>query len=213
MIVNERITSYLHSLDQGNGALLDSIEEEAVRGRVPIIRKETAALLKTLVAMKRPENILEVGTAVGYSALLMSRVMPEDCHITTIEKYEKRIPIARENFDKYGREDKITLLEGDATEILKELDGTYDVIFMDAAKGQYINFLPDILRLLSPGGLLISDNVLQDGDIIESRFAVTRRNRTIHARMREYLYELKHHPELETVILPVGDGVTLSTKK
>ena len=213
MIVNERITSYLHSLDQGNGALLDSIEEEAVRGRVPIIRKETAALLKTLVAMKRPENILEVGTAVGYSALLMSRVMPEDCHITTIEKYEKRIPIARENFDKYGREDKITLLEGDATEILKELDGTYDVIFMDAAKGQYINFLPDILRLLSPGGLLISDNVLQDGDIIESRFAVTRRNRTIHARMREYLYELKHHPKLETVILPVGDGVTLSTKK
>ena len=118
----------------------------------------------------------------------------------------------RKNFDKYGREDKITLLEGDATEILKELDGTYDVIFMDAAKGQYINFLPDILRLLSPGGLLISDNVLQDGDIIESRFAVTRRNRTIHARMREYLYELKHHPELETVILPVGDGVTLSTK-
>ena len=103
-------------------------------------------------------------------------------------------------------------MEGDATEILKELDGTYDVIFMDAAKGQYINFLPDILRLLSPGGLLISDNVLQDGDIIESRFAVTRRNRTIHARMREYLYELKHHPELETVILPVGDGVTLSTK-
>ena len=84
---------------------------------------------------------------------------------------------------------------------------------MDAAKGQYINFMPDILRLLKVGGLLISDNVLQDGDIIESRFAVTRRNRTIHARMREYLYELKHHEDLETVILPVGDGVTISVRR
>ncbi len=132
------------------------------------------SLLKFLLTYTKPKSILEVGTAIGFSALLMSEYAPADCHITTIEKYEKRIPIARENFDKYGREDKITLLEGDATEILKELDGTYDVIFMDAAKGQYINFLPDILRLLSPGGLLISDNVLQDGDIIESRFAVTR---------------------------------------
>ena len=213
MIVNDRITAYIQSLDAGNGPLLDSIEEEALADCVPIIRRETSAFLKTLIALKRPQSILEVGTAVGYSALLMSRVMPENCRITTIEKYEKRIPIAKENFRKAGREDRITLLEGDATEILRELEGTYDVIFMDAAKGQYIHFLPDILRLLPPGGLLISDNVLQDGDIIESRFAVTRRNRTIHARMREYLYELKHHPELETVILPVGDGVTLSTKK
>ena len=213
MIVNDRITAYIQSLDAGNGPLLDSIEEEALADCVPIIRRETSAFLKTLIALKRPQSILEVGTAVGYSALLMSRVMPENCRITTIEKYEKRIPIAKENFRKAGREDRITLLEGDATEILRELEGTYDVIFMDAAKGQYIHFLPDILRLLAPGGLLISDNVLQDGDIIESRFAVTRRNRTIHARMREYLYELKHHPELETVILPVGDGVTLSTKK
>ena len=199
MIIDERMSAFIDSLDSGNPAWLNEIEKYALDTQVPIIRR----------SMK---SILEVGTAIGFSALLMSEYAPADCHITTIEKYEKRIPIARENFDKYGREDKITLLEGDATEILKELDGTYDVIFMDAAKGQYINFLPDILRLLSPGGLLISDNVLQDGDIIESRFAVTRRNRTIHARMREYLYELKHHPELETVILPVGDGVTLSTK-
>lgn len=104
-------------------------------------------------------------------------------------------------------------MEGDAAEILKGLEGAYDFIFMDAAKGQYIHFLPDILRLLADGGMLVSDNVLQDGDVIESRFAVTRRNRTIHARMREYLYELKHHPRLETVILPVGDGVTLSIRK
>ena len=117
------------------------------------------------------------------------------------------------NFKKAGKEEQITLLEGDAAELLKELSGTYDIIFMDAAKGQYIHCLPDILRLMPEGGLLVSDNVLQDGDIIESRFAVTRRNRTIHSRMRDYLYELKHHPQLETVILPVGDGVTLSVKK
>ena len=163
--------------------------------------------------MNKPKQILEVGTAIGFSALLMSEFAPEDCHITTIEKYEKRIPIAKGNFEKYGKADKITLLEGDAIDILKKLEGTYDFIFMDAAKGQYINFLPDILRLLSVGGVLVSDNVLQDGDIIESKYAITRRNRTIHTRMREYLYTLKNHEQLETAILPLGDGVALSVKK
>lgn len=212
MIVNERITAYLHSLDRGNGELLDSIEEEAAKDFVPIIRKETAALLKTLVAAARPKAILEVGTAVGYSALLMGRVMPEDCHITTIEKYEKRIPIARENFRRAGMEGKITLLEGDAEEILGDLSGSYDFIFMDAAKGQYLHWLPMILRLLPAGGMLVSDNVLQDGDLIESRYAVERRNRTIHGRMREYLYALTHMQELETSVIPIGDGVTVSVK-
>lgn len=213
MMDKERLTAYLHSLDSGNGPLCDRIEEEAVRDRVPIIRKETAALLKTLVAMKRPERILEVGTAVGYSALLMCRVMPKDCRITTIEKYEKRIPIARANFKAAGEEERITLLPGDAEEILRELKETYDLIFMDAAKGQYLHWLPMILSLLSPGGVLISDNVLQDGDIIESRYAVERRNRTIHGRMREYLYELTHREDLVTSVVPIGDGITISVKK
>lgn len=213
MIIDERMAAFIDSLDKGNTPFLDEIEKYAVETQVPIIRKSMQSLLKFLLALSKPKNILEVGTAIGFSALLMSEYGPADCHITTIEKYEKRIPIARENFARAGAQERITLLEGDATEILKELDGPFDLIFMDAAKGQYIHFLPDILRVLSPGGLLISDNVLQDGDIIESRFAVTRRNRTIHARMREYLYELKHHPGLETVILPVGDGVTLSVKK
>lgn len=213
MMENERLISYLHSLDSGNGALLDAIEEEAVRDFVPIIRKETAALLKTLVVLKNPKSILEVGTAVGYSALLMSRVMPEDCHITTIEKYEKRIPIARENFKKAGMESRITLLEGDAEEILGTLTGSYEFIFMDAAKGQYLHWLPLILKLLSEGGVLVSDNVLQDGDLIESRYAVERRNRTIHTRMREYLYTLTHMKEFETSVIPIGDGVTVSVKK
>ncbi len=120
--------------------------------------------------------------------------------------------MAKANFVRAEKEDAITLLEGDAADILKELTGPYDFIFMDAAKGQYIHFMPEVLRLLAPGGLLVSDNVLQDGDILESRFAVERRNRTIHSRMREYLYELTHHEALETVVLPVGDGVTVSVK-
>ena len=212
MIVDERMAAFIDSLDKGNTPFLDEIEKFALETQVPIIRKSMQGLLKFLLAYVKPKKILEVGTAIGFSALLMSEYAPEDCHITTIEKYEKRIPVARENFKRAGKEKDITLIEGDAMEVLKTLEGTYDIIFMDAAKGQYINFLPDIMRLLPQGGLLISDNVLQDGDIIESRFAVTRRNRTIHARMREYLYELKHNPQLETVILPVGDGVTLSTK-
>ena len=213
MIIDERMAAFIDSLDNGNTPYLDEIEQYAIDTQVPIIRKSMQSLLKFLLAYTKPRNILEVGTAIGFSALLMNEYSPEGCKITTIEKYEKRIPIAKENFKHAGAEENITLLEGDATEILKQLEGSYDLIFMDAAKGQYIHFLPDILRLLPKGGLLISDNVLQDGDVVESRFAVTRRNRTIHARMREYLFELKHNPELETVILPVGDGVTLSVKR
>ena len=213
MIVDERVRDYIHSLEPGQGSLCDGIAREAEAGNIPIIKKETAALLKTLITAKRPGAILEVGTAVGYSALLMAGVMPDFCRITTIEKYEPRILAARENFRKAGVGDKVTLLEGDAGEILQSLSGPFDFIFMDAAKGQYIHFLPDVLRLLAAGGLLVSDNVLQDGEILESRYAVTRRNRTIHSRMREYLYELKHDDRLQTDILPIGDGVTISVRK
>lgn len=213
MLSDERLNAFIDSLDTGNSPFLNEIESEAKKTNVPVVRTQVQSLIKFLLVMQKPASILEVGCAIGFSALLMSEYAPENCHITTIEKYEKRIPVARENFRRAGRENKITLLEGDAAELLKELDGTFDFIFMDAAKGQYIHFLPEVLRLLAPGGILLSDNVLQDGDIIESRFAVTRRNRTIHSRMREYLYELKHHPDLETVVLPVGDGVTISVQK
>ena len=213
MILEERLTAFLNSLDAGNPAWLNELEKEARETNVPVIRPETQSLLRTLIAAKRPSEILEVGTAIGFSALCMSEYAPEGCHITTIEKYEKRIPVARENFRRFGREERITLLEGDAALVLEGLSGPYDLIFMDAAKGQYPALLPQVLRLLSDGGLLVSDNVLQDGDILESRYAVTRRNRTIHTRMREYLYELKHHPALVTSILPVGDGVAVSVKR
>lgn len=212
MITDERMIAFINSFDKGNTPFLNQIEKEARADAVPIVRTQTQNLLRFLMAAHRPRNILEVGTAVGFSALLMSEYAPEGCRITTIEKYEKRIPVAKENFRRAGKEDAITLLEGDAAEILRTLNDTYDFIFMDAAKGQYLHFLPDAVRLLGEGGLLVSDNVLQDGDVLESRFAVTRRNRTIHARMRDYLYELTHHELLETVILPVGDGVSVSTK-
>lgn len=213
MIVDNRITEYLHSLETSRGELLDTIEKKAIEDGVPIIRSETAALLRSLTAALRPENILEIGTAVGYSALQMCQVMPENCHITTIEKYEKRIPEAKENFRKAGEESRITFLEGDADMWLKELKGKqFDLVFMDAAKGQYLNWLPLLLDLMLVGAVLISDNVLQDGDVVQSRFAVQRRNRTIHSRMREYLYELKHMEEFETAVIPIGDGVTISTR-
>ena len=213
MVVDERLVTYINSLDTGNTKELDQIEKEALETYVPIIRKEMQSFLKLMLAMKKPATILEVGTAVGFSAILMAEYNPEKCHITTIENYEKRIPIARENFKRVGKEQQITLLEGDAADILKELKEPFDFIFMDAAKGQYIHIMPDGLRLLKKDGILISDNVLQDGDIIESRFAVTRRNRTIHKRMREYLYELTHTEELVTSVLPIGDGITVSVKK
>lgn len=213
MIVDNRITEYLHSLETSRGELLDTIEKKAIEDGVPIIRSETAALLRSLTAALRPENILEIGTAVGYSALQMCQVMPANCYITTIEKYEKRIPEAKENFRKAGEESRITFLEGDADMWLKELKGKqFDLVFMDAAKGQYLNWLPLLLDLMPVGAVLISDNVLQDGDVVQSRFAVQRRNRTIHSRMREYLYELKHMEEFETAVIPIGDGVTISTR-
>ena len=210
---NERIAVYLRSLESPENPLLEEIEQEALASYVPIIRKETQSLLKTLLTMLRPARVLEVGTAVGFSALLMSEYLPEGAHITTIEKYEKRIPIARQNFRRAGKEEQITLIEGDAMEVLRSLDGPFDFVFMDAAKGQYPHYLPEVLRLLTPGSVLMSDNVLQDGSLIESRFAVERRDRTIHSRMREYLYELKHREDLMTSILPLGDGVALTVKK
>ena len=213
MINNDRTTTYIHSLEGPESPLLEQIEKEAMDTYVPIIRKETQSFLKVVLMMKQPSRIVEIGTAIGFSALLMSEYMPKDGRITTIEKYEKRIPIARENFRRAGKEGQITLMEGDALEVMRTLDDPYDLIFMDAAKGQYIHYLPEAVRLLSDGGVLISDNVLQDGDVIESRFAVERRNRTIHSRMREYLYELKHHGQLTTSILPLGDGVAISVKK
>lgn len=212
MIVEERMAVYLNSLETGLSPLLEQIQEEALCDYVPIIRPQMQSFLQVLLKMQKPMRILEVGTAVGFSTLLMAEYAPLGCHITTIEKYEKRIPIAKENFKRARREDQIFLEEGDAIEVLERLSKPYDFIFMDAAKAQYIHYLPHVLRLLKKDGLLVSDNVLQEGEIIDSKYAIEKRNRTIHKRMREYLYELKHHEKLITSVIPLGDGVTVSVK-
>lgn len=213
MIVDERMVTFINSLDEGHTPFLEELEKQAKQDYVPIIRREMQSFLKFLLAATRPARILEVGTAIGFSSILMCQYNPVPCEIVTIENYEKRIPVARENFKKANMDHQIQLLEGDAAEVLKTLAEPFDFIFMDAAKGQYLNFLPDVLRLLKSGGVLVSDNVLQEGDIIESHFAVERRNRTIYKRMREYLYELKHNDMLVTSLIPLGDGVALSTKR
>ena len=210
----ERVLDFIRSfsVDRGSDSL-KAIEAEAVRDRVPVIRRETRELLKILLQMKKPEKILEVGAAIGFSSVFMGENTSPATKITTIENYPPRIERAKANIAMAGMEERITLLEGDAARWLKELDGSYDFIFLDAAKGQYIHFLPDVLRLLPQGGVLFSDNVLQDGDIFESRYGIRRRNHTIHSRMREYLFALTHNDTLDTVILETGDGMTISVKK
>ncbi len=210
----ERLAGYIRSLDSGNTAFLDALEEKARKSGIPVIRPPVQNLLKLLLSIKKPRNILEIGAAVGFSAVLMAEY--SDAHITTIEKYEPRLLELRDNIKASGFDGRISLIEGDALEVLKELSGKgerFDFIFMDAAKAQYINYLPPVLRLLEKEGVLVSDNVLQDGDIIESRFIIERRNRTIHSRMREYLYALTHDESLVTSILPIADGISVSLKK
>ena len=210
----QRIADFIRSFERDtDSVVLGRIREEAVRDRIPIIRKETEELLKVLLALKKPGNILEVGCAIGFSSVFMAETTGENVSITTIENYPPRIKRAQENIKDAGMVDRITLLAGDASDILPTLTGPYDFIFMDAAKGQYIHFFPEVMRLLASGGLLVSDNVLQDGDIYESRYAIRRRNHTIHRRMRDYLYMLTHTDELDSVILQSGDGVAVSVKK
>lgn len=214
MITEERVLDFIRSfgVDRGSEAL-HMIEKEAVRDDVPIIRKETGELLRILLQIKKPERILEVGAAIGFSSVFMGENTGKNTHITTIENYPPRIERAKANIALAGMEDKITLIAGDAAEVLKGLSGSWDFIFMDAAKGQYIHFMPEVMRLLAPGGILVSDNVLQDGDIFESRYGIKRRNHTIHNRMREYLCALTHDEAIDTVILETGDGMAISVKK
>lgn len=216
MIVDERLTTYIDSLNWQIPEYLKEVEKEALANEVPIIRRSMQSLLCFLIRTRKPKAVLEIGTAVGFSGMLMSECLEENAVFDTIEKVPMRLKEAKKNFKKYGKTEQIHLYEGDAIEVLQELvkeKKKYDFIFMDAAKGQYLNFLPSVLALLSKDGMLVTDNVLQDGDIIQSRYAITRRDRTIHGRMREYLYMLTHSEELDTVILPVGDGVTLSVLK
>ena len=213
MIGDERLETFLNSMDPELPGELFSLEQRALADHVPIIRRGTRSFLRWILAERRPGRILEIGTAVRFSALFMAWYAPEPVRIVTVEQDARRIAEARKNLAAAGRQKQITLLEGDAAEILPGLSGPFDMIFMDAAKGQYPFLLPQAKRLMAQGGLLITDNVLQEGDILESRFAVRRRDRTIHKRMREYLYTLAHDADLVCTVLPVGDGLSGCTVK
>lgn len=213
--MDERAEVYFDTLRPEIPEYIRELEREALRDEVPVIRRAARDLLRYLLRSQRPERVLEVGTAIGYSALFMKECLPKESRITTVEKVEMRLVRARENLRRFDPEGRIRLLEGAAEQVLAELEAngeTFDFIFMDAAKGQYLNFLPHILAMLTPGGKLVSDNILHDGDILQSRYAVRRRDRTIHSRMREYLYQITHMEELETICLSLGDGVAVSTK-
>ena len=211
----ERMEVFLGKYRETPPAYIVELERQALADEVPVIRRGTRDVLRYLLRTGRPAQVLEVGTAIGYSALCMKEYLPETARITTIEKVEMRLVEARKNRKKCDSEGRSPRLEGDAAAVLGclvERGKSYDFIFMDAAKGQYLNFLPDVLKLLSEGGTLVSDNILHEGDVLESRYAVTRRDRTIHGRMREYLQVLMDTEELETICLSIGDGMTISRK-
>lgn len=211
----DRMEVFLNKYRKTPPAYIEKLERWAVKNEVPVIRRGTQDVLRYLLRTEQPLQVLEIGTAIGYSALYMKECLPAISAITTIEKVEMRLVEARKNFERYDPEKRISLLEGEASEILSQLvqqGKQYDFVFMDAAKGQYLHFLPDVLHLLADQGMLVSDNIFHEGDVLESRYAVTRRDRTIHGRMREFLQVLADIKELETICLPVGDGMTISKK-
>lgn len=216
MMDNERFEDFLYSLEDGLPPYLKELEEACLLSSVPIIRKSTQKVLRFLLKLKEPLSILEVGAAEGFSALLMAEYSSLEAKITTIEKVPERVKKASENFKAADKDGKICLLEGEASDLLKDLakkEEKFDFIFMDAAKGQYLAFLPLADKLLKEGGLLVTDNLLQEGRLIDSHYTVIRRDRTIHKRMREYVKELFGSEAFETMILEAGDGMSVSIKK
>lgn len=214
MLQNPHMSEYLLSLEPDLPDYLENMRIDAAKREVPIIRREAQSLLRFLVKLTEPKQILEVGTAIGFSACVLSEFVP-NATITTIEKVPARIEEAKSNFEKYHK-DRITLLEGDAAEVLKQLTENgkrYDFIFLDAAKAQYGVYYPYLFSMMNEGAVLVTDNIFQEGSLADSKFMVTRRNRTIHMRMREYVNMIVSDENLSTVLLPVGDGMALSIKK
>ncbi len=209
----QRLESFLASLQAPHPEGLFSYGREALSLEVPIIRDATADALRTFLAIRRPYSILEVGAGIGYSGLLMLTYAPAGAHLVTIEKDEERAALAQEAFIRFGFGDRARVLLGDATLILPSLRTTFDFVFMDAAKGQYGFWLSEVLAHMGPGSLLLSDNVLSSGEVLESRFVLPHRDRTRQKRMREYLHALVNNENLTTSVFPIGDGLAVSVWK
>lgn len=211
-IINEDILHYLRTEQKQLTGSLGELEELAHENGVPVIPHETVVFLQFLLKQKQPKNVLEIGTAIGFSASLMAESLGKDAKIATIDRFPVMIEKAKSNFKKLGLEDQVTLLEGDAADILSTLNGPYDFIFMDSAKSKYITFLPECLRLLSDDGVLMVDDIFQAGTVLQPIEEIPRKNRSIHRHLNEFLEEVTKSPELTSTLLPLGDGVALISK-
>lgn len=211
-IINEDILHYLRTEQKQLTGSLGELEELAHENGVPVIPHETVVFLQFLLKQKQPKNVLEIGTAIGFSASLMAETLGEDAKITTIDRFPVMIEKAKKNFEKLGLTDQVTLLEGDAADLLSSLEGPYDFIFMDSAKSKYITFLPECLRLLSDDGVLMVDDVFQAGTVLQPIEEIPRKNRSIHRHLNEFLEEITKSSELTSTLLPLGDGVALISK-
>ena len=211
-IINEDILHYLRTEQKQLTGSLGELEELAHENGVPVIPHETVVFLQFLLKQKQPKNVLEIGTAIGFSASLMAETLGEDAKITTIDRVPVMIEKAKKNFEKLGLTDQVTLLEGDAADLLSSLEGPYDFIFMDSAKSKYITFLPECLRLLSDDGVLMVDDVFQAGTVLQPIEEIPRKNRSIHRHLNEFLEEITKSSELTSTLLPLGDGVALISK-
>ncbi len=214
-IVKDEIVKYINDLQPFCEGELGELQKHAYEVDLPIIDKETASFISFLVNLKKPKDVLEIGCAVGFSAMLMAKDLPEGGNVTTIDRYPMMIEKAKANFEAFGFTDKIQLIEGDALVVLEELvndNKSYDLIFLDAGKGQYINMLPNIIKLLNKGGLLIADDLFQNGNIVKDIETIEKRQRTIHRRMNEFLKSVTENTELKSSIIPIADGVLVAVK-
>lgn len=211
-IINEDILHYLRTEQKQLTGKLGALEELAHENGVPVIPHETVVFLQFLLKQKQPKNVLEIGTAIGFSASLMAESLGADAKITTIDRFPVMIEKAKKNFEQLGLTEQVTLLEGDAAELLGTLEGPYDFIFMDSAKSKYITFLPECLRLLADDGVLMVDDIFQAGTVLQPIEEIPRKNRSIHRHLNEFLAEVTKSSELTSTLLPLGDGVALISK-
>lgn len=211
-VVKPELVDYLRHEQKQLPGKLGEIERQAYKDGVPIIPHETVVFMQFLLRHLTPTNILEIGTAIGFSSSLMAQSIADNGHVTTIDRYDQMIQAAKKTYQKLGLEDKITLLEGQAADILPTLTGSYDFIFMDSAKSKYLEFLPECLRLLKKDGILMVDDVFQGGTILDPVEEIPRKNRGIHRKLNQFLEVINHHPDLTTTLIPLGDGIALISK-
>lgn len=211
-ITYDYMEQYIRQLIPEHSGILKDLECYAKENSVPIVQKETAKFLELMVTIKKPKKILELGTAIGYSAVLMYLTSDKNCEITTVERDTEMIERAKSNIEKYGFQNNIKILEGDCLEVLENLNDSYDMIFMDAGKGHYNHFLPHCLRLLKKDGIIVADNVLFRG-MVASKDLIKRRKITIVKRMKSYLDMVSNDKDLITSVLPMGDGIAVTTRR